>query len=72
MNVLYTKANCPMCSILKTKLDQANIECSLFTDEAKMLEMGLDAMPLLEINGERMPYGAAIDYVNKKLKELEV
>ena len=71
MNVLYTKADCPMCSILKTKLDFAGIKYVEFTNEAKMLDMGINALPVLGINGEKLYFGQAVALANKKIKEME-
>lgn len=71
MNVLYTKADCPMCSILKSKLDFAGIQYSEFTDEVKMLDMGINTLPVLEMSGEKLYFGAAVALANKKIKEME-
>lgn len=71
MNVLYTKADCPMCGILKTKLDFAGIKYSEFTDEATMRLMGINALPVLEMDGEKLYFGQAVALANKKIKEME-
>lgn len=49
MITLYS-TGCPQCSVLKKKLDQANIEYSINTDQATMLAMGLVSVPALQVN----------------------
>lgn len=71
MNVLYTKADCPMCSILKTKLDFAGIPYSEFTDESTMKLMGINALPVFEMDGEKLYFAQAVELANKKIKEME-
>ena len=62
MTVLYSNG-CRNCQILKLKLDDSNIPYSLFTDENKMIALGLDEVPILEVDGKRMGFVEAIKYV---------
>lgn len=48
--ILYT-TNCPMCIMLKTKLDAKNINYEVCTDTEKMTELGIKTVPVLQING---------------------
>ena len=71
MDILYTKEDCPMCHILKSKLDRAGLPYSEFTDEAKMLSMGIDALPVYQVGGMKLSYGEAVKYANTVIKENE-
>ena len=48
--ILYT-THCPMCTMLKTKLDAKNINYEVCTDTEKMTELGIKTVPVLQING---------------------
>ena len=48
MITLYT-TNCPKCRILEQKLKSKNIEYIEFTDVDKMIEMGFNMMPILNL-----------------------
>lgn len=51
--ILYTKLNCPLCSVAKLKLNTANIIYEECQDEVKMEELGIELLPALEKdNGE--------------------
>lgn len=60
---LYT-SGCPKCNILKKKLDDKSIEYSVFDDIDKMIEMGFNEMPVLDVNGKRMNYVEAVKWIN--------
>lgn len=65
MIVLYSN-HCPRCDILKAKLDEKKIQYEYVDDSAKLVEAGLqDAFfPILEVDGIRMPFMEANNYVN--------
>ncbi len=60
--ILYTNG-CPQCKILKTKLDEKNIEYEVFDDVKLMLEKGFRSMPILENDGEIMIFPKALEWV---------
>ena len=60
--ILYTNG-CPQCKILKTKLDEKNIEYEVFDDVELMLEKGFRSMPMLEKDGEIMIFPKALEWV---------
>ena len=61
---LYS-TNCPKCKVLEMKLQKKNIEYSVFTDVDAMLEKGIKAAPMLELDdGERLDFNNAIKWVN--------
>ncbi len=65
MITLYT-TGCAKCEVLKKKLDSANIEYVTFTDSDEMIDMGLSTMPVLEVDGDRLPFKQAVDWINER------
>lgn len=64
--VLYTN-DCPKCKILKSKLNEANIEYSEFTDVNKMVEYGIQLLPMLEIEtGEMLDFDKSLEYIQRR------
>lgn len=66
MITLYT-TNCPKCRILEQKLKSKNIEYEEFTDVNKMIEMGFNMMPILDVDGIVMDFGTANKWINERL-----
>lgn len=60
---LYTN-HCRKCEILTTKLKEKNVTFEVIDDEETLTSLGFDFMPVLEIDGKRLEYLDAIDYVN--------
>lgn len=60
---LYTN-HCRKCEILTTKLKEKNVTFEIIDDEKTLASLGFDFMPVLEIDGKRLEYLDAIDYVN--------
>lgn len=48
--ILYTKQDCPLCSVAKVKLNAAKIEYSICKDEELMKEKDFKMLPILELN----------------------
>lgn len=61
--ILYT-THCPKCNILMTKLNDKQISYIICEDIKTMKTLGLDAVPVLEVEGEYMEFKAAVDWVN--------
>ena len=64
MNVVLYSTGCPRCKILKSKLDKKGITYSVVDDVDKMLSMGMVVVPVLEVDGVRMNFKEAINWVN--------
>lgn len=64
MNIVLYSTGCPKCRVLEAKLKTKNIEYSEITDPDVMLEMGMLSVPVLEVDGERMQFKQAVDWVN--------
>ena len=61
--ILYT-THCPRCKVLADKLSEKHITYEEFTDKQKMLEMGMDMMPVLQVGKRRYNFKEAIQFVN--------
>lgn len=61
--VLYSNG-CPRCKILKQKLDEKNINYILVDDVDKMIALGMNTVPVLEVDGEKMMFTDAVRWVN--------
>ena len=64
MNVVLYSTGCPRCKILKSKLDKKGITYSVVDDVDKMLSMGMVVVPVLEVDGVRMNFKEAINWIN--------
>lgn len=62
-NVLYT-IGCPKCTILEKKLKEKNIKYTMVSDRAILINMGFDEMPVFEVDGKRMNFAEAINWIN--------
>lgn len=60
---LYTN-HCRKCEILTAKLQEKNISFETEDNEETLIALGFDFMPVLEVDGEKLDYLAAINYVN--------
>lgn len=60
---LYTN-HCPKCEILTTKLKDKNVSFSIEDNEEFLISSGFDYLPILEVDGEKLNYMNAINYVN--------
>lgn len=64
--ILYTKSECPLCSVTKVKLNAQGINFEICTDEAEMEKLGIDRLPVLKTdNGELLDFSE----IMKRLKE---
>ena len=61
--ILYT-THCPRCKVLSDKLNEKHVTYEEFTDKQKMLEMGMDMMPVLQVGKRRYNFKEAIQFVN--------
>lgn len=63
-NITLYSTGCPKCTILEKKLDQKNISYEINNDVDLMQEKGFMSMPMLEVDGELMDFGTAVNWVN--------
>lgn len=64
---LYT-TGCPRCRVLESKLNAAGVEYEKVTDKNLMIEKGFVATPMLDIDGETLSFGDAINRVNNMME----
>lgn len=66
---LYSKPGCPQCKVLKMKMDAAKIEYKHIEDIDALLALGVQAAPVLMVDGT-MYYGPqAIKWFTAWVKE---
>ena len=65
MIIFYT-TGCPRCHVLESKLNSKGISYEVFDDKDKMIDMGLTNVPVLEVDGNRMNFKEAVDWINKE------
>lgn len=64
--ILYTKQDCPLCSVAKLKLNAAEIEYSICKDEELMKEKGFKMLPVLELDdGTLLTFSEIIEGLKK-------
>ncbi len=68
MITLYSNS-CPNCVALKAELDKSNIEYIVCSDINAMINMGLNELPVLEVNGKLMSNNEAIDWIKEGANE---
>ena len=66
MITIFTTSHCPRCQLLKTKLDQLNIPYEVFDDEEKMMDMGIQSVPMMSVDGRLMDFADALKYLNER------
>lgn len=57
---------CPKCTILKKKLSQKDIKYTEVNDIQQMLDMGLQSVPWLEVDGQMMNFEQANKWINEQ------
>ena len=63
MITLYS-THCPKCNILKAKMDQKGIVYDMIEDVDIMMSKNFMSLPMLEVDGNVMDFGAAVKWVN--------
>lgn len=69
MKVTLYSNDCPRCSILKLKLDDASVIYETEKDVDKMISLGMTEAPVLEVDGKRMLFAEAVKWVNEYAKD---
>ena len=65
--ILYS-TGCPKCKVLKSKLDDKNIDYIVIDDIDEIMSKGIDSVPVLEVNGEMMNFKESMKWVKDKGK----
>lgn len=64
MNIVLYSTDCPLCFMLKEKLDAKNITYTENKDVDFMLAKGITSVPVLEVNGEMLNARKALEWVD--------
>jgi hypothetical protein len=63
--ILYTKPDCPLCTVAKLKLNAAEINYEISTDEEVMDKLNLDRLPVLQLsNGALLSFKEILQYID--------
>lgn len=68
MITLYSNG-CPNCMALKAELDKGNIDYTICSDIDTMINMGLNELPVLEVDGKMMNNNESINWIKKGANE---
>lgn len=71
MDVILYSTNCPRCVVLKKGLDKNNIKYEVVSDEDEIVELGISSIPVLEVDGKRMEYPEAFNFIKNFTKQGE-
>ena len=64
--ILYTKSECPLCTVTKLKLQAQEIPFEICMNEKEMDELGIDRLPVLKTDdGELLEFSE----IMKRLRE---
>lgn len=63
--ILYT-IDCPKCRVLEAKLNSKKIQYDTVKDENLMLKLGFDEMPILYVEGDKLDYKQAINWIERQ------
>jgi glutaredoxin len=60
---------CPNCLALKAKLKAIGVQFEECKDTQKMLELGIDEVPVLSVDGNLYSFIEAIKWINNYMKD---
>ncbi len=63
MITVYSTENCPMCNMLKAKLNASQIDYTVCTDMDTMTKLGIRSVPQMDVDGKLMNLPTAMQYI---------
>lgn len=63
--IIFYSTNCPKCKVLKAKLDKTNIQYSVNENVDKMLQLGIQSVPALQIDDVILDFGQAVKWLKE-------
>lgn len=64
--ILYSKEDCPLCSVVKIKLNTAGIKYEVCQNLEKIKEQNIDMLPVLQLDdGMKLNFQEIIEYLQK-------
>lgn len=64
--LILFSTGCPKCNILKKKLKEKNIQYKEENNIEKMLELGIESVPVLYISSQYLDFGQAVKWINNQ------
>ena len=64
-NIILFSNGCPKCAVLKKKLLEQNIEFVENNNVEEMIKLNFENMPILEVNGVRMEFKEAVEWIKE-------
>lgn len=62
--ILYTKQDCPLCSVAKVKLNLAGIKYDVSMNEEEMEKLNIDSLPVLKLDsGMLLGFKEILQYI---------
>lgn len=65
--ILYSLPTCPKCSVLKNKMNAKKIDYVINDNVEEMKELGIMAVPVLEVEGVLLNFEQAVNLINMEL-----
>ena len=63
---LYTKLDCPLCNVIKVKMNNANIPYDISMNEKEMESLNIDKLPVLITDeGEQLEFKDILKYLEQ-------
>ena len=66
MEIVLHSTHCPKCNVLKTKLEQKNIEFKENNDVKLMMQKGFTSAPMLEIDNIIYDFKEAVKWIGEQ------
>ena len=66
MSIILYSTGCPKCKVLKSKLEEKNIEFVENNSVEDMTELGITQVPVLSVGGVLFDFKQAVTWVNNK------
>lgn len=66
MEIILYSTGCPKCNVLKKKLAAKSIAFSEINNVEQMASLGIDAVPVLSVDGKLLEFQAAAAWVNER------
>lgn len=66
MQIVMYSTGCPKCDVLKKKLDAKSINYQVCSDVSRMKELGMQEVPVLQVQDELKNFSEAVDWINSQ------
>ena len=66
MITVYSSPTCGKCKVLKAKLEQKGIAYDECQDEDVMSKLGIDSLPVIDVDGQLLMFTEALKFVNER------